>query len=160
MRQKVREKIFSFFCWPFVSFPNCSCLIFLVSFLYPSCSSFSFIFPAFLIILFSPLHLSYSNYVNCLCFHLHTSSLIHAPLRLSYFPFAILLSYLLFFCLIFPTLMLSYLIIFFSFFLIVIARLAGAVEYTNCTSTEGKTPHPHPTSVLHMTLNNLMVRFQ
>ena len=86
MRQKVREKIFSFFCWPFVSFPNCSCLIFLVSFLYPSCSSFSFIFPAFLIILFSPLHLSYSNYVNCLCFHLHTSSLIHPHCACLIFP--------------------------------------------------------------------------
>ncbi len=34
-----------------------------------------------------------------------------------------------------------------------IAQLAGAVEYTNCISTDGKTP---PTSVLDMTLNNLI----
>ena len=40
-----------------------------------------------------------------------------------------------------------------------LAQLAGAVECTNCFSAEegGKTP---PTSVLDMTLNNLMVRFQ
>ena len=39
-----------------------------------------------------------------------------------------------------------------------LAQLAGAVEYTNCTSSEGY--DPPPTSVLDMTLNNLMVRFQ
>ena len=39
-----------------------------------------------------------------------------------------------------------------------LAQSAGAVEYTNCTSARGKTPSP--TSVLDMTLNNLMVRFQ
>ena len=36
---------------------------------------------------------------------------------------------------------------------------AGAVEYTDCTSAEGKDTPP-PMSVLDMTLNNLMVRFQ
>ena len=35
---------------------------------------------------------------------------------------------------------------------------AGAVEYTDCISTE-KEMH-HPTSLLRMTLNNLMVRLQ
>ena len=39
-----------------------------------------------------------------------------------------------------------------------IAQSAGAVDYTNCFSAGGKTPHP--TSVLDMTLNNLMVRLQ
>ena len=39
-----------------------------------------------------------------------------------------------------------------------IAQLAGAVEYTDCFSAEGKNP-PSPTSVLDMTLNNLMVLF-
>ena len=38
-----------------------------------------------------------------------------------------------------------------------IAQSAGAVEYTDCTSAEGQEP---PTSVLYMTLNNLMGRFQ
>ena len=38
-----------------------------------------------------------------------------------------------------------------------IARLAGAVEYSDCTSAEGKSP---PTIVLDMTQNYLMVRFQ
>ena len=37
-----------------------------------------------------------------------------------------------------------------------IAQLAGAVEYTNCTSAEGVRPPPSM-SVLDMTLNNLMV---
>ena len=37
------------------------------------------------------------------------------------------------------------------------AQSAGAVEYTDCTSAEGKTP---PLSVLDMTQNNLMVRLQ
>ena len=37
------------------------------------------------------------------------------------------------------------------------AQLAGAVEYTDCNSAESK--DPHSTSVLDMTLNNLMVRF-
>ena len=37
------------------------------------------------------------------------------------------------------------------------AWLAGAVEYTDCFSTEGKTPPQ--TTVLDMTLNNLIVRF-
>ena len=39
------------------------------------------------------------------------------------------------------------------------AQSTGAVEYTDCTSAEGVRPPP-PTSVLDMTLNNLMVRFQ
>ena len=39
-----------------------------------------------------------------------------------------------------------------------IAQSAGAVEYTDCFSAEGKTP-PHSMSVLNMTRNNLMVRF-
>ena len=43
---------------------------------------------------------------------------------------------------------------FFKFFF---ALSAGAVEYTNCFSAKGKTPS---TSILDMTLNNLMVRFQ
>ena len=38
----------------------------------------------------------------------------------------------------------------------IIAQSAGAVEYTDCFSAEG---YP-PTSVLDMTLNNLMVKFQ
>ena len=38
-----------------------------------------------------------------------------------------------------------------------LAKSPGRVEYTDCFSTEGKTP---PTSVLDMTLNNLMVRLQ
>ena len=38
-----------------------------------------------------------------------------------------------------------------------IAQSAGAVEYTDCISSEGK---KSITSVLDMTLNNLMVRFQ
>ena len=38
------------------------------------------------------------------------------------------------------------------------AQLAGAVEYTDCITAEGY-GRP-PTSVLDMTLNNLMVRFQ
>ena len=37
------------------------------------------------------------------------------------------------------------------------AQSAGVVEYTDYTSAD---PPPHPTSVLDMTLNNLMVRFQ
>ena len=40
---------------------------------------------------------------------------------------------------------------------ICIAHSAGAVEYTNCISAESKTLSA--TSVLDMTLNNLMVRF-
>ena len=40
-----------------------------------------------------------------------------------------------------------------------IAESAGAVEYTDFTSAEGY-PHSHPTSVLDVTLNNLMMRFQ
>ena len=43
--------------------------------------------------------------------------------------------------------------------LLLLAQLAGAVEYTDCFSAEGVRPPP-PTSVLDMTLNNLMVRFQ
>ena len=39
-----------------------------------------------------------------------------------------------------------------------VAQSAGAVEYTDCTSAEGL--RPLLTSVLDMTLNNLMVRFQ
>ena len=43
---------------------------------------------------------------------------------------------------------------------ICIVQSAGAVEYTDCTSAKGgKTLH-HQISVLDMTLNNLMVRFQ
>ena len=38
------------------------------------------------------------------------------------------------------------------------AQSAGTVEYTDCSSAEGKTPPPM--SVLDMTLNNLMVGFQ
>ena len=38
-----------------------------------------------------------------------------------------------------------------------IAQSAGAVEYTNCTSAEGKNP---PLSVFDMALNNLMMKFQ
>ena len=43
------------------------------------------------------------------------------------------------------------------------AQLAGAVEYTDCFSAEGYNPTPRPenknkTSVLDLTLNNLMVR--
>ena len=38
-----------------------------------------------------------------------------------------------------------------------LAQSAGAVECTDCTSAEGK--DPPSTSVLDMTLNNLMVRF-
>ena len=41
--------------------------------------------------------------------------------------------------------------------LIKIVQSAGAVEYTDCISTEVKTP---PTGFLDMQLNNLMVRFQ
>ena len=44
------------------------------------------------------------------------------------------------------------------FFLYHIAQLAGAVEYTDCTSAEGQ--DPPPMSVLDMTLNSLMVRSQ
>ena len=40
-----------------------------------------------------------------------------------------------------------------------IAQAAGAVEYTDCTSAEGKDPTP-PMSDLDVTLNNIMVRFQ
>ena len=39
----------------------------------------------------------------------------------------------------------------------VVAQSAGAVEYTDCISVEGYEPL---TSVLDMTLNSLMVRFQ
>ena len=39
-----------------------------------------------------------------------------------------------------------------------IAQSTGAVEYTDCTFAEGYTPPPM--SVLDMSLNNLMVRFQ
>ena len=39
-----------------------------------------------------------------------------------------------------------------------IAQSAGAVEYTDCTSAEGKSPPLM--SVQNMTLNNLMVGFQ
>ena len=39
-----------------------------------------------------------------------------------------------------------------------IAQSAGAVEYTDCISAEGW--YPHPTSVLDMIPNNLMMRFQ
>ena len=39
------------------------------------------------------------------------------------------------------------------------AQLAGAVEYTDCIFAEGRDP-PLLLSVLDMTLNNLMVRFQ
>ena len=39
-----------------------------------------------------------------------------------------------------------------------IAQSAGVVEYTNCTSAEGVTLPT--TSVLDVTLNNLMVRIQ
>ena len=41
--------------------------------------------------------------------------------------------------------------------------MAGAVDYIDCTSAEGKDlppTHTPPTNVLDMTLNNLMVRFQ
>ena len=38
-----------------------------------------------------------------------------------------------------------------------VAQSAGAVEYTDSTSVEGKTP---PMRVLDTTLNNLIVRFQ
>ena len=38
-----------------------------------------------------------------------------------------------------------------------LAQSAGAVEYTDASLQRGKNP---PTSVLDMTLNNLMVRFQ
>ena len=38
-----------------------------------------------------------------------------------------------------------------------LAQLAGAVEYTDCTSAE---EYPPPMIDLYMTLNNLMVRFQ
>ena len=40
-----------------------------------------------------------------------------------------------------------------------IAQSAGAVEYTDCISAEGKTPCPLM-SVLDMILNNLMARLQ
>ena len=40
-----------------------------------------------------------------------------------------------------------------------IAQLAGAVEYTDCTSAEGVKPLL-PNECPDMTLNNLMVRFQ
>ena len=40
------------------------------------------------------------------------------------------------------------------FFFNTAAQLVGAVEYTDCISPVGKTP---PTSVLDMTINNLMV---
>ena len=39
-----------------------------------------------------------------------------------------------------------------------LAQSVGAVEYTDCFSAGGNTPLPM--SVLEMTLNNLMVRFQ
>ena len=39
-----------------------------------------------------------------------------------------------------------------------IAQSAGAVEYTDCTSAE--VWDPPPMSVLDMTVNDLMVRFQ
>ena len=34
------------------------------------------------------------------------------------------------------------------------AQAAGAVEYTDCVSADGKDPHPTTTIVLDMTLNN------
>ena len=40
---------------------------------------------------------------------------------------------------------------------IIFFKSAVAVEYTDCFSAKGMTP---PMSVLDMTLNNLMVRFQ
>ena len=40
-----------------------------------------------------------------------------------------------------------------------IGKTVGAVEYTNCTSAEGEA-RPLQTSVLDMTLNNLMARFR
>ena len=40
-----------------------------------------------------------------------------------------------------------------------LAQLARAIKYTNCSLQRGKTLS-HPTSVLDMTLNNLMVKFQ
>ena len=40
------------------------------------------------------------------------------------------------------------------YYCFLIAQLAGAVEYTNCRRP------PHPTNVLDVTLDNLMVRFQ
>ena len=39
-----------------------------------------------------------------------------------------------------------------------VAQSTGAVEYTDCFSAEGI--DPPTTSVLDMTLNNLMVKFQ
>ena len=43
--------------------------------------------------------------------------------------------------------------------LIKMAHSSGAIEYTDCISAEGIRPPP-PMSVLYMTLNNLIVRFQ
>ena len=45
-------------------------------------------------------------------------------------------------------------------FFAILAQSAGAVEYTDCFSAEGLDAPTHPTSVLDMTLKNLMLRFQ
>ena len=47
----------------------------------------------------------------------------------------------------------------FVWFIFLFAQSAGAVEYTDCISAEGVRSHP-PTSVLDMTQNNLMLKFQ
>ena len=44
--------------------------------------------------------------------------------------------------------------------ILLLALSAEAVEYTNYFFSEGQDPPPPPMSVLDMTLNNLMVRFQ
>ena len=41
-----------------------------------------------------------------------------------------------------------------------VAQSAGAVEYTDCFSADGEDLPPPATSVLDVTQNNLMVRFQ
>ena len=41
----------------------------------------------------------------------------------------------------------------------ILPQLAGAAEYIDCFSVDGE-DYPPPTSVLGMTLNNLMVRLQ
>ena len=42
-------------------------------------------------------------------------------------------------------------------YIVGVTQSDGALEYTDCTSAAGI--RPHPTSVLDMALNNMMVRF-
>ena len=79
---------------------------------------------------------------------------------LSFFLCCFLLSFFLSFCVTFSFFSFLYCCFLFSFFLsfFLFAQSVGAAEYTNCISARGV--RPHSMSVLDMTLNNLMVRFQ